>query len=350
MRAAAVGDAVDGAEDNNDQQPSDNGKVVEEDDETDKESSTDGGVTVRMVYDGSPAEEAKVQPGDRLVGIDESDIKTISDAIAALNSAAPGVDMKLRLVRNGAPIDLMLTAGRLPNNVPAELPPAYTDPSATDDEQPEETDTKKQGETRVLKLPEFPHKCKIYVPASHEAGRAQAVLLWLHPPGDSDPDAVIEAWKTVCDRDGILLVLPSSSDASRWERTEIEYLRRLSERVLADYKVDPRRVVVYGQGGGGAMAWLLGLSSRDVFRGIATTAAALPRRIEVPANEPSERLAIFSTIPTAKDTVAQISQGLEKLSKAGYPVTTVTTSDATDKLTEDQRLELARWIDTLDRL
>ena len=60
-------------------------------------------------------------------------------------------------------------------------------------------------------------------------------------------------------------------------------------------------------------------------------------------------MATFSAISAAKDVAAQIAQGLEKLSKAGYPVTTITAAEATGKLTDAQREELARWIDTLDR-
>jgi poly(3-hydroxybutyrate) depolymerase len=147
----------------------------------------------------------------------------------------------------------------------------------------------------------------------------------------------------------VLLIAPTAAEESRWERTEIEYLRRLSERVIAQYNVDPRRVVVYGEGGGGSMAWLLGLSGRDLFRGLATSAAPLPRQIRVPQNEPAQRLAIFAALPGDKIAAARSSQGLQEVSDAGYPVTTVTAVDASGGLTDAQREELARWIDCLDR-
>ena len=72
-----------------------------------------------------------------------------------------------------------------------------------------------------------------------------------------------------------------AAEANRWDRTELEYLGRLVARVVNQYKVDPARVVVYGQGSGGAMAWLLGLSGRSVIRGLADircTAAAADTR------------------------------------------------------------------------
>jgi serine protease Do len=318
----------------------------------DEINTAEAGVTVRMVYAGSPAEEAGVKPGDRIVRIIESDVQSIDDAIDALNNAAPGIEVKMSLTRDGQPVEVTLKAERMPTNVPAELPNAYMEGeenTAEDNTGDDKVSDTMAGETRDEKLPEFPNKCKIYVPASHTAERPQAALVWLHPPGESKADDVIAEWKSICDHDGMLLIVPTATDANRWERTEIEYLRRLSERVIADYKVDRRRIVVYGQEGGGSMAWLLGLSSRDLFRGIATSAAALPRQINAPANEPALRVAIFAAIPAAKDAAAQIAQGLEKLSKAGYPVTTTSAAEAGGKLTDSQREELARWIDTLDR-
>jgi poly(3-hydroxybutyrate) depolymerase len=175
-------------------------------------------------------------------------------------------------------------------------------------------------------------------------------LLWLHAPGEADVDELLRQWQAICDRDGVLLIVPTAAETGRWERTELEYLRRLVERVIAQYKVDPHRVVVYGHDGGGAMAWLLGLSNRDLFRGIATSAAPLPRQIRVPQNEPAQRLAVFAAIPPNKDAaLAQIADGLQKLAEAGYTVTTVTTAGDAAQLSDTHCDELARWIDTLDR-
>jgi poly(3-hydroxybutyrate) depolymerase len=117
---------------------------------------------------------------------------------------------------------------------------------------------------------------------------------------------------------------------------------------LAEFDVDRRRVVVFGQGGGGSMAWLSSAAGRELFTGVATSAAPLPRQIKVTPNEPTRRLSIFAGIPAAKDVAAQIGQGLEKLSEAGYPVTT-TSVEASGTLTDAQREELSRWIDSLDR-
>jgi hypothetical protein len=97
------------------------------------------------------------------------------------------------------------------------------------------------------------------------------------------------------------------------------------------------------------MAWLLAISSRDVIRGVATSAAPLPRQLKVPPNEPTQRLAVFAALPSAGDLAVQIGQGLQKFSEAGYPITTLSGGNDNGNLTAAGRNELARWIDTLDR-
>jgi serine protease Do len=304
------------------------------------------GIVVRTVYAGSPAEEAGIRAGDRIERIEDSNIKSIAGAIEAMNNLAPGHELKLTLVRDDETKDMTLMTARMPTSVPAELPLAY---SIADDSDEGTVAPEKASESRDLKLPEFPNKCKVYVPSSSSLERSLAVLLWLQVPGKSSSDDVIRDWKSICDRDGVLLVVPSSADKNRWERMELEYLLRLTVRVIADYKVDPRRIVVYGEDGGGAMAWHIGLSGRNVFRGIATSSTRFPRQLAVPPNEPAQRLAIFAAVPSKKDSADQIMPGLRKLSDAGYPVTTVSTGEASGQLNDEQREEFARWVDTLDR-
>ena len=160
---------------------------------------------------------------------------------------------------------------------------------------------------------------------------------------------MIRQWQSVCDRDGLLLILPTPKDADHWERPDLEYLDRLADRVIAKYKIDPRRMVVGGQGNTGSIAWPLALGARDKFRGIAAVAAPLPRQMKVLPNEPGQRLAVYAAIPPNKDVAAPIAQGLKSVSDSGYNVTIITTVATKGELSEPERDELARWIDTLDR-
>jgi serine protease Do len=340
--------------------------AAQDDDDTTEDESTDeneaetddaasSGVGVRMVYAGSPAKTAGVQAGDRVLQIGGVATDSIESAIAEMNNFAPASEIAVRLGRGDRTIDVKLTAAGLPTNVPSDLPPAYQ--SANEAESREDSAAPADdsrtlpagGETHEVKLPEFPQQCKIYVPASHAAGEQQGLLLWLHDGDATSADAVIDEWQPICDRDNLLLVVPTAAEANRWDRTELEYLGRLVARVVNQHKVDPRRIVVFGQGSGGAIAWSLGFSGRSIIRGLAVSAAPLPRRMTVPANEPSQRLAIFAAMSSANETSIPTSLGLQKCADAGYPVNTVALANDSGQLADGEREELARWIDTLDR-
>jgi poly(3-hydroxybutyrate) depolymerase len=198
-------------------------------------------------------------------------------------------------------------------------------------------------------LPEFRNKCQIYLPASHEADRALSAMLWLQSPGEAKPEVVIKQWQSVCDRDGILLVVPTPAESDRWERNEFDYLRRLSEHVSANYKIDPNRFVVAGQGSGGSLAWLVAFVSRDLFHGAVSIAAPLPRTLRVPQNDPTQRLSILAALSANKEAAIPISLGLKKVTEAGFTVTPITTANAAGQLSDDERKQIARWLDSLDR-
>jgi serine protease Do len=322
-----------------------------DDDKSKAKNDSPSGVVVRMVCDGSPAAEADIEAGDRILKINETDIHSIDDALNALNNVAVGSKVILRRERAGDNQELTITAARMPTSVPTHLPPAYalleSDSAGAAPPKPAGAAT---GATSDLKLPEFPHNCKVYVPAAHETGQPQGVLLWLHAAAEEDADGVIDQWRPICDRDSLVLVVPTAEQTGRWELTELEYLRRLLERVTLQYRIDRHRVVVYGEESGAALAWLLGLAQRDVIRGIATAAGPLPRQVRVPQNEPAQRLAIFAAVPSGSDAAAvQIAEGLRKITDAGYTATTISLAGDARHLTDLQREELARWIDSLDR-
>ena len=59
--------------------------------------------------------------------------------------------------------------------------------------------------------------------------------------------------------------------------------------------------------------------------------------------------AVYMELAADGNVAANARQSLQKLTTAGYPVTAVSMKTQRGDLTEDDRPELARWIDTLDR-
>ena len=325
----------------------DAGKSTTDEAKKDSTAAHEGGVTIRMVYPSSPAAEAGIRVGDRLVRIDDADCDSIAEAIAAMNTYAPETKVAIRVLRDGKPLDLTATLGPMPTNMPSELPAAYAAPAPSDGKQPQPANMAKSSklDVRELKLAEFTETCQVYVPPSHDAGRAAGVILWVHAPGEPPTDELFRQWQAICDRDGLILVAPQAADPTHWERAELEYLRRLIERVVSQYRIDPRRVVVYGQGGGGALG--VGACTGEpgnLHRRGHDCGAPLPRTAKVPDNDPAARLAIFAGLAADDNEAALVRSGLKKLTDAGYPVTAVTLENSKGSLSADER-EGARPLD-----
>jgi serine protease Do len=325
------------------------------DNDADNESPEAGsvdhaGVVVRMVYPKSPAADAGIEAGDRIVRLNGTRTRRIAEAVEMMNSIAPGTKVAIQVIRSGQPRELTATAAELPTNVPDALPSARENeqsPVASDADPQQQAP---EGKTSELKLPEYPQSSQFYVPGSTATNQPLGVLVWIRAEDDPDAKEIIASWQAICDRDNLLLVVPQTADSERWQRTDLDYLRRLVLQVMQQHNIDPNRVVVSGRGTGGEMAWLLAISGRSLIRGVATFAGPLPRLLQIPENDPSLRLSIFIGTQESNDVAAaRTAAGLRKLHDAGYPVTNITLSDSAGKLSDDERDELARWIDTLDR-
>jgi poly(3-hydroxybutyrate) depolymerase len=148
----------------------------------------------------------------------------------------------------------------------------------------------------------------------------------------------------------LILLAPKSADSQKWERTEVDFVHKALEDVLANYNVDRTRVVVAGYQGGASMAYLMGFTHHELVRGIAAVDAALPARTKPPANDPIFRLAFYTTTAEQSPLAKRIEAGVKQLRDQKYPVTVRDLGERSRRLNDEERAELIRWIDTLDRI
>jgi predicted esterase len=114
------------------------------------------------------------------------------------------------------------------------------------------------------------------------------------------------------------------------------------------YTIDRLRVVALGLGVGGQMAFYLGFRDRELFRGVATTGAVAT---QPKSNEAGQRLAFFIVAGERDPLVKAIAEGRLKLVERGFPVSFREIANmGRQYLNEATLAELARWIDTLDKL
>lgn len=76
------------------------------------DAPVDQGALVLAVVEGTPAHEAQIQPGDVLVGLDDTQITEPGDLLAALRDHAPGDAVTITLYRDGDERTVEVTLGR----------------------------------------------------------------------------------------------------------------------------------------------------------------------------------------------------------------------------------------------
>ncbi len=295
---------------------------------------------MRYVYPDSPAAKAGIERGDRIVSIAGKPITTPQNLQEHLAALEPLETVKMEIDRGGTRKSLEAKLATLPEAVPESLPPARTSKPPADD--PVAITGK-----LTIKIPEAPNDCLVYIPEHYNSHVPHGLVVWLHPAGGLKDDELIDRWKSICNAFDLILLAPKSADPAHWQRTEAEFVRKAIDDVLQKYNIDRSRIVVVGHEAGGAMAYLVALTERDLIRGVAALNAALPLGLKPPANDPIERLAIFSTV--AKTSSPPIEASIKQFREAKYPVTQLDVGETQRPLNGDELKTLARWVDTLDR-
>jgi len=304
-------------------------------------TATGPGVGVRHVYPNSGADKAGLKTGDRILAIGENavaDAAALRDGIAAFD---PGAKVALKIQRGADAMQVEVTTGTIPTAIPDSLPPARP-------QLPPATERPAVGVV-AIKIPEEANECVAYVPENYHPAIPHALIVTLHAPNGFDQDKLVERWKGICASEGAILLAPKSADPKRWQPTEVAFVRKAIDDLVGRYSIDRSRIVVNGYQAGGSMAFLVALGHRDIVRGVAVVDAGPPARSQAPENDPIQRLAIYSATIDKSRTSAPIEAAMKRLGDLKFPVTTKKLPEQRD-LNDADLAELARWIDTLDRI
>jgi len=300
------------------------------------------GVKVRYVYPGSPAAKAGIAPGDVIVSAGGAATGDLPRLRSRLVEFQPGDALPIEVRRGAQTRKLELTLAAQPETVPPGPLPAAREPA-----KPSQAKRGQVGAIQ-LKLPEMTEPVWAYVPASYDPGAACGVVVWLPPPGEVKPDGILALWKGPCDRDGLILVVPQSSGPVRWQPREARLVPVLVAQVAAQYSVDPGRVVVCGRQTAGVVAFAAGFRYAQLVRGV--VAVDGPAEGRIPETDPAHRVAIYVATAAKSRAAGLIRETVSQLRQVHYPVTAKDLGPEPRDLTADEVAELARWIDTLDRI
>ncbi len=301
------------------------------------------GLVVRYVYPDSPAAKAGVLAGDKIVSLAKTEVKDAATAAERLRTLLPDAKVALELVREDKPLSLEIALGRLPSDVPGELPPAHAEAKPAEGERPA------VGVVEI-KIPEVKNECLAYVPADYNPNLAYGVVIWLHAPGGYKQEELLARWQDLCQKHDLILLAPKSADPTRWQPAEAKFVGQTLAEVLKTYQVDRTRVVVHGQEAGGSLSYLVAFADPDTIRGVAPVSAPMPQVAALPDNDPLHRLAFFIATASKGPFAPVVDAGVKRLREAKFPVTVKDLGEQPRYLNDEELGQLIRWIDSLDRL
>ena len=113
----------------------------------------------------------------------------------------------------------------------------------------------------------------LYVPPTAKAHTPLIVLL--HGSG-RDGMSLVEKWRELADKEGVIIVGPDADGASGWSmpRDGPDFLRDLVESLKSQYPINPRRVYLFGHSAGAVFALIMSTVEPEYFAATAIHAGA----------------------------------------------------------------------------
>ncbi len=307
---------------------------------------------IGYVYAESAAERAGLQPGDQLLALLDKRPTSVADWRYELALLQPGDTVRLQFTRDGQQRETDAVLQSVPDTVPATFPTAAELLGASAD-QPPGVGNQAVGETgwNELKLPAEPNTCFVWVPENYEAGFPQGLLIITGLPGKVDQAKIVSRWKSLCEDEHFILLVPQSRDEQGWQREETAIIRKFANRLMQTYAIDKSRVATFGYQVGGAMAYRVALENRDLVRGIATMDAVVPSGVELRGNDPVDRLEFFVLAFEKSRLFARTKANVDALrEQLKFPVISNWLKGSFRELQDEEFAQLTGWLKSLDHM
>jgi serine protease Do len=345
------------------------------------------GVTVRYVFPHSAAEKAEIVSGDQIRKWSETVITSADQLAGLVRRGRPGTVVPLVVLHDKTEKTVRVTlAGdieEIPHDLPAAAPSSPKEAFGAAGAPPEHKDAVNKTASKApsskepagkepakevaaavsSKKPEGPKTGHFrdtlsgetkasywaYVPESYSPRGAWGLVIWIGPGRDSMEAAVLNRWQSLCAERRLIIVAPLPGDGPQFGPNDLVGAWRVVEHFLKEYRIDRNRVVIHSFARGGAFASVLAFENHEQIRGLALVSSVL--QVPPPEAHPSYPFRFFFSIGQADRAGDILNQRVEFLHEMKFAVTVQKTA-ARERgyLDGEDVAELARWIDSLDRI
>lgn len=164
----------------------------------------------------------------------------------------------------------------------------------------------------------------LFVPDTVKTGVPAPLLVLLHGSGRNGL-SLVEKWKEIANREGLILAGPDASNPQGWRTPEDgpDFIHDLVETLRIKYPIDPRRVYLFGHSAGAVFALNLSMLESEYFAATAVHAGSWRDEKEFPVIENAKRktpLAIFVGDRDVFFPVSSVKATEAALKERGFPV------------------------------
>ena len=171
----------------------------------------------------------------------------------------------------------------------------------------------------------------LYVPETIPDGAQAPLIVFLHGSGRNGL-ILLEEWKGLAKKEGIILAGPDSLNSQLWHTADDgpDFIRDVVDVVTANQPVDPRRVYLFGHSAGAIHGLVLALLESQYFAAVAVHAGALqpedhvyadaaPRKIPLAIwVGTNDRLFPLATVRATRDALVQRGFAVELTEIKGH--------------------------------
>ena len=150
------------------------------------------------------------------------------------------------------------------------------------------------------------------------------VIVVLHGSG-RDGLSLVEKWKDLAEKEGVIVAGPNSSDSANWSAPNDgpDLLYNLVEALKQRHPINPRRVYLFGHSAGASFALQMCLFESEYFAVTAVHAGALTEKAYAIADKAAKRkipIAIFSGTEDRSVPISMVRATGVELKKRGFPI------------------------------
>lgn len=164
----------------------------------------------------------------------------------------------------------------------------------------------------------------LFAPSTIKAAASVPLIVMLHGSGRNGL-SLVEKWKDLATKEGIIIVGPDAQNASGWRIPEDgpDFLRELVEMCKAKYPINPRRVYLFGHSAGAVFALNLAMIESEYFAATSIHAGSWRAEADFAVIDYAKRktpLAIFVGDNDNFFPLTSVKRTNDVLKERGFPI------------------------------